>query len=54
MEYGEVFKPYTASAFAAFGATSDLIVQAMRGDRPIPEIAAEMETAANQALAPDR
>jgi multiple sugar transport system substrate-binding protein len=54
MEYGQVFKPFTASAFAAFGATSDLIIQAMRGDRPVPEIAAELEQAANQALANDR
>jgi multiple sugar transport system substrate-binding protein len=54
MEYGEVFKPYTASAFAAFGATGDLIIQAMRGDRPVGEIAAEIEQAANEALADDR
>jgi multiple sugar transport system substrate-binding protein len=54
MEYGEVFKPYTSSAFTAYGATSDLFIQAMRGDRPVGEIAAEIEQAANQALADDR
>jgi hypothetical protein len=54
MEYGEVFNPYPSSAFAAYGATSDLFIQAMRGDRPVGEIAAEIEQAANQALADDR
>lgn len=54
MEYGEVFKPYTSSAFAAYGATADLFIEAMRGDRPVNEIAPEIEQAANQALADDR
>jgi ABC-type glycerol-3-phosphate transport system substrate-binding protein len=30
IEYGEVYKPYTSSAFEAFGKTSDLFTQAMK------------------------
>ncbi|HXG27141.1 MAG TPA: extracellular solute-binding protein [Candidatus Binatia bacterium] len=54
MEVGEVFKPYTASAFAAYGATIDLFTRMNKGELPIPDALAQIEVAANEALAPDR
>ncbi|MCA9973272.1 MAG: sugar ABC transporter substrate-binding protein [Anaerolineales bacterium] len=54
MEVGEVFRPYTAGAFAAYGQTADLFVQMMRGDLPVAEGLAQIEAAANAALAEDR
>jgi hypothetical protein len=54
MEVGEVFKPYTSSAFAAYGATIDLFTRMNKGELPIAEALAQIEAAANDALAPDR
>jgi multiple sugar transport system substrate-binding protein len=54
MEYGEVFKPYTSSAFEAYGKTADLFLQAMKGDLPVEDALAQIETVANETLARDR
>ena len=54
MEYGEVFKPYTASAFQAYAQTADLFQKMMKGEIPVAEAMAEIETQANTALAADR
>lgn len=54
MEYGEVFKPHTASAFEAYGKTSDLFLKAMKGDMPVAEAMERVEAVANEILARDR
>jgi ABC-type glycerol-3-phosphate transport system substrate-binding protein len=54
MEYGEVFKPYTSSAFEVYGKTSDLFVKAMKGELPVEEALAQVEATANEVLARDR
>jgi multiple sugar transport system substrate-binding protein len=54
MEYGEVFKPYTVGAFAAYGQTVELFTQANKGEMAVPEALQAIETAANAALADDR
>jgi multiple sugar transport system substrate-binding protein len=54
MEVGQVFKPYTANALAAYGATVDLFTRMNTGALPIAEALAEIEASANEALAPDR
>jgi hypothetical protein len=54
MAYGEVFKPYTPSAFEAYAQTQDLFAQAMRGDLPVAEALEQIETVANGILAQDR
>ena len=54
MEYGEVFKPYTNSAFAVYGQTMDLFVQTMRGDIEAEEALEQIEAIANEVLADDR
>jgi multiple sugar transport system substrate-binding protein len=54
MAVGQVFRPYTASAFAAFGATADLFKKLNTGEITLEEGLAELEAAANDALAPDR
>lgn len=54
MEYGVVFKPYTASAFEVYARTTDLFVQAMKGDLPVEEAMRQAEQAANEILARDR
>lgn len=54
LEYAEPLKPNTASAFEAFGKTSGLFTQMMRGELPVPEAAAQIERLANEALARDR
>jgi multiple sugar transport system substrate-binding protein len=53
MEYEVVLRPFTASAFEAYGKTASLFVEAMKGDRPLEEVLAEIETNANEALAKD-
>jgi multiple sugar transport system substrate-binding protein len=52
--YGEVFKPYTASAFEVYGKTADLFVQIMKGELPVDEGLAQIERTANEILAADR
>ena len=54
MDYGEVFKPYTSSAFAAYGKTAELFTKANKGELPVAEAIQQIEAAANEALAPDR
>jgi multiple sugar transport system substrate-binding protein len=53
MEYGEVFKPYTASAFEVYARTSDFFVQAMKGDIPVSQAMEQVEQIANEILAKD-
>jgi multiple sugar transport system substrate-binding protein len=54
LEYGEVFKPYTAAAFEVYGKTVDLFTQMNKGELPVAEGLAQIELAANQVLARDR
>lgn len=54
MEYSEVFKPFTTSAFEVHARTSDLFLQAMKGDLPVGEVMAQVEEIANQILSNDR
>ena len=54
MEVGEVFRPYTANAGAAYAATIDLFTKMNTGELSIPDALAAIEAAADQALAPDR
>lgn len=54
MEYGEVFMPYTASAFEVYGKTADLFVKAMKGEIGVAEALAQIEVLANETLARDR
>jgi multiple sugar transport system substrate-binding protein len=54
MEVGEVFRPYTANAGAAYAATIDLFTKMNTGTLSIPDALAAIEAAADQALEPDR
>ncbi len=54
MEVGVVFRPNTANAGAAFGATLDLFTRMNTGELAIADALAQIEAAANEALAPDR
>ena len=54
MEYGEVFKPYTASAFEAYGKTADFFKKAMQGEMSVADAMAQAEAAVNEVLAKDR
>lgn len=54
MEYGKVFKPYTASAFEVYGKTSDLFLKAMKGEIPVDQAMAQVEATANEILGRDR
>lgn len=53
MEYEVVIRPFTASAFEAYGKTASFFTEAMKGDRPLEEVLADIETNANEALAKD-
>lgn len=53
MEYETILRPFSASSFEAYGKTASLFVEAMKGDRPLEEVLAEIQTAANDALAKD-
>lgn len=54
MEYGEVFKPFTSSAFEVHAKTGDLFLQTMKGELPVADALAEIESIANEILAKDR
>ncbi|HEX7041360.1 MAG TPA: extracellular solute-binding protein [Trueperaceae bacterium] len=54
MEYATVFRPFTPSAFEAYGLTADLFARTMRGEVPVEEGLAEIERVLNDALAADR
>ena len=54
MEYGQVYKPYTASAFEVYSRTASLFLSMMKGDVPVPEALEEIEAIANDILSRDR
>jgi len=54
MEVGEVFRPHTSRAFDAYGRTVDLFTKMNTGELTIPDGLAQIEAAANDALAGDR
>ena len=54
MEFGEVFKPHTASAFEVYGRTTDYFLKAMKGEVPVEEALRKIETTANEILSRDR
>jgi multiple sugar transport system substrate-binding protein len=54
MEVGKVFRPYTAGARAAYDRTLDLFTKMNTGAVAIPAALAQIEAAANDALAADR
>ncbi|MGD8625548.1 MAG: extracellular solute-binding protein [Anaerolineae bacterium] len=54
MEYANVFKPHTASAFEAYARTSDLFAQAARGELSPQEAMTQIEQTANEVLSRDR
>lgn len=54
MEYGEVFKPYTAAAFEVYGKTVELFTQMNKGELAVSEGLPQIEAAANEVLARDR
>lgn len=54
MEYGEVFKPYTSSAFEVYGKTAELFVKIMKGETTAADTVGQIEATANEVLARDR
>jgi multiple sugar transport system substrate-binding protein len=54
MEVGAVFRPYTAGARAAYDRTIGLFTKMNTGQLAIPDALAQIEAAANEALAADR
>jgi ABC-type glycerol-3-phosphate transport system substrate-binding protein len=54
MEYGQVFQPFTPSAFEAYGKTAELFKKAMTGELSISEATKRIEEEANNTLARDR
>lgn len=54
MEYAEVFRPFTASAFEAYGVTADIFMKIMKGDITVEEGVQQLDAAANEVLAKDR
>lgn len=54
MEYAEVFKPYTSSAFQVYGQTVDLFAKAMSGEIEVAAAMEQIEATANEILANDR
>ncbi|HEX9900431.1 MAG TPA: sugar ABC transporter substrate-binding protein [Candidatus Methylomirabilis sp.] len=54
MEYGSIFRPYTASALEANAKTAALFIQAMRGELSVAEAMGRVEAIANDVLARDR
>jgi multiple sugar transport system substrate-binding protein len=54
LEYGEVFKPYTSSAFEVYGKTADFFLKAMKGDLAVADAMQQVETTANETLSRDR
>lgn len=54
MSYGEVFKPFTSSAFAVYGQTVDLFGRMMKGELSPAEALPQIESIANEILAADR
>lgn len=54
MEYAQVLKPYTASSFEVFDKTQALFKAALKGDTPVPDALAQIDTIANEILKKDR
>jgi multiple sugar transport system substrate-binding protein len=54
MEVGQVFRPYTAGAGDAYGRTVGLFTKMNTGELTITDALAQIEAAANEALAADR
>jgi multiple sugar transport system substrate-binding protein len=54
MEYGEVFKPYTSSAFEVYARTIDDFTQAMKGEVSVEAAMTRAEITANEILSRDR
>jgi multiple sugar transport system substrate-binding protein len=54
MEVGAVFRPYTAGARAAYDRTIGLFTKMNTGQLAVPDALAQIEAAANEALAADR
>ncbi len=54
MEYGEIFKPYTSSAFEVYGKTSDNFIKSMKGELDVVVALEQIESATNEILARDR
>jgi multiple sugar transport system substrate-binding protein len=54
MQYGAVFKPYTAGAFEAYAKTADFFMKAMKGEMPVYEAMQQVEEVTNEVLARDR
>lgn len=54
LEYGQVFKPDTASAFEVYGKTVDFFTRMMKGEMTVEDALAQIEAQANQILAADR
>lgn len=53
LEYAEVFRPFTASAFEAFAKTAETFAAMMKGDIDVAEGAAQIDNAANEVLGKD-
>jgi multiple sugar transport system substrate-binding protein len=54
LEYAQVFRPFTASAFEAYGATTEIFVETMKGDISVEEGMTEIDETANAILEKDR
>jgi multiple sugar transport system substrate-binding protein len=54
LEYAQIQKPFTASAFEAYGKTAELFVAALKGDKPVADALEEINTTANEILKRDR
>jgi len=54
LDYAQVFRPFTASAFEAYGATTELFVATMKGDLTVEEGMTQIDEAANTILTKDR
>ncbi len=54
LEYGQIFRPYTASSFEVFDKTAPLFKAALKGDTPVPESMRLIDETANPLLARDK
>jgi ABC-type glycerol-3-phosphate transport system substrate-binding protein len=54
LEYEQVYRPFTASAFEAYGKTAGLYTLAMKGDLALEEALRQIEEQANAVLSKDR
>lgn len=54
LEYAQIQKPYTASAFEVYGKTAELFVDALKGEKPVATALQEINTTANEILKRDR